>query len=431
VSSKSAARTVYLAFGAFGLVMGLSEVVLPDLQAALRLSPAALGLALTLGSLGSFPAMPVGGRLADRWGARRIITGAALLMGLAFLSLAGVNRWWLLVIVLLAYYGGLGVLDVSANSAAIGVEQVTGRRVMAYFHAAFSGLGAVGAVVAGLLAWVGVPFRWQYVLGASALLLMAGYVWRSVSLPAPATPRRANPAELGGPGPAPAIPRRANPSEMGGPGPAPERANPTTQKVTSRPGLRTLPAAIFVLAAIASLSMFSESSLEIWSAIYLRTALGLPAVLGAAGPVVFHAAMLAGRLGNGGLVGRLGRRRLLLGAGALTAGGMALALATTWLPLILAGMLIAGLALAGIVPAAFSLAGDLTPHRAGEASSLITTIGYLGPLVGPALIGGLAQLADLRVGLGTLIVAGALVVILSSRTRETGIQAAPAQPETA
>jgi MFS family permease len=414
VSSKpAAARTVYLAFGAFGLVMGLSEVVLPDLQAALRLSPAVLGAALTLGALGSFPAMPVGGRLADRWGARRIITGAALLMGLAFLCLAGVDRWWLLVVVLLAYYGGLGVLDVSANSAAIGVEQVTGRRVMAFFHAAFSGLGALGAVVAGLLAWAGVPFRWQYALGASALLLMAGYVWRSTSLPAPATPRRANPFEVGGPGPAPSQPA------------------PTTQKTTSRPGLRTLPAAIFVLALIASLSMFSESSLEIWSAIYLRTVLGLPAVLGAAGPAVFQAAMLAGRLGNGGLVGRLGRRRLLLGAGALTAGGMALALATTWLPLILAGMLIAGLALAGIVPAAFSLAGDLAPHRAGEASSLITTIGYLGPLVGPALVGGLAQVAGLRAGLGTLIVAGVLVVILSARTRETGIQAASPQPETA
>ncbi len=106
--------------------------------------------------------------------------------------------------------------------------------------------------------------------------------------------------------------------------------------------------------------------------------------------------------------------------------GMIVALATEHPPLILAGFLTVGLALAAVAPVAFSLAGDLAPDRAGQASSVLTTLGYGGFLLGPSLIGGLAELTSLRAALMSGIVTGLLIALLSARvdyqegTGETG-----------
>ena len=93
---------------------------------------------------------------------------------------------------------------------------------------------------------------------------------------------------------------------------------------------------------------------------------------------------------------------------------MMLALATTAAALIVGGFLLVGLALAAIVPLAFSVAGDLVPERA-SAISVVTTFGYGGFLLGPPMVGGLAELVGLRVALGVIVVAGLAIFILSLR----------------
>ncbi len=153
--------------------------------------------------------------------------------------------------------------------------------------------------------------------------------------------------------------------------------------------------------------------MEHWSGVYLRQTLGLSALLGGSGVAVFYGAMAAGRLGAAWTIGRLGNRRTLLGAGLLTAGGMALALATREPPLVVLGFLVVGLALSAVVPIAFSFAGDLAPGRAAGAISVVTTLGYGGFLMGPVLVGGLAELFGLRAALGTIAVAGAMIFALA------------------
>jgi MFS family permease len=77
-----------------------------------------------------------------------------------------------------------------------------------------------------------------------------------------------------------------------------------------------------------------------------------------------------------------------------------------------------GLALAAVAPLAFSVAGETVPDRAGSAVSVVTTFGYGGFLLGPPLVGGLAEVAGLRTALG--VVAGFAVFLLSLRLREPG-----------
>ncbi len=69
-----------LAFGTFGLMYGVWQVLLADLRVACELSPGALGAALTDGFVGSLPAMLLAGRLADRFGAQTLIAVTGLAM---------------------------------------------------------------------------------------------------------------------------------------------------------------------------------------------------------------------------------------------------------------------------------------------------------------------------------------------------------------
>ena len=114
----------------------------------------------------------------------------------------------------------------------------------------------------------------------------------------------------------------------------------------------------------------------------------------------------------------MGNRRTLLGSGLLAAVGMLLALATTSPALVVGGFLLVGLALAAVAPLAFSVAGDLVPDRAGSAVSVVTTVGYGGFLLGPPLVGGLAEVVGLRAALGVVAAAGLTVFVLSLRLRE-------------
>jgi MFS family permease len=163
---------------------------------------------------------------------------------------------------------------------------------------------------------------------------------------------------------------------------------------------------LLVLGLAAALAFVIEGAMEAWSAIYFRSALGMPALVGASGVALFHGAMTVGRLANVGIQRRIGRRDALRLGGLLAAVGMAAALATDVPLIVLVAFGVVGLAVSGAAPIALSLAGDSRPGESGRASSAVTVVGYSGFLVGPALIGGVAELAGLRVGLGLVALAG-------------------------
>ena len=169
------------------------------------------------------------------------------------------------------------------------------------------------------------------------------------------------------------------------------------------------------MAAIAGLGLLSEGQMGSWSGVYLRGTLGLPALVGGGGVAVFFAAMALGRLATGVAVARLGNRGALLVAGLLTALGMSLALSTTRPALVAAGFMVVGLGVSGVAPLAYSAGGDLAPERAGAAVSVVTSFGYGGFLLGPILVGGLAEVLGLRTALGVVALSGLAILALSTR----------------
>jgi MFS family permease len=363
-------------FGFFGLFSGTFAVLLADLSGALDLSPGPLGLALFVGASASILAMALLGWTADRLGRRVFLVATSAVMGAGIAALAFVGGYAALLAALIVLHAATGLYDVGINAAAVDLEKATGRRFMAVLHAAFSAGGVAGALSAGALLSAGVDYRHVY-LGS---LLPLGAVILAV-----ATTRFPPPGE-----------RPENTDEAGG-------------------LWRSLP--LILIAVIATLALLSEGEMQHWSGIYLRQTLGLSALLGGSGVAVFYGSMAVGRLGAAFVIRRFGNRRTLQGAGLLAAGGMALALATREPLLVIAGFLVVGLALSAVVPIAFSAAGDLAPERAGAAISVVTTLGYGGFLLGPVIVGGLAEVLGLRIALGIITLSGLLIFALSLRLK--------------
>lgn len=375
-------------FFALGAVFGSWQVMMADLQQAFGLSSGQLGLTLTLGVVGSFPAMLLTGRLVDRWGARRLMLISISLSALAYASFHWVNSYPLLLISIICLMASSGALDVGINAAAVNYEQNTGDTRMSFFHAGYSGMAAVAALTTGFLLFTGLEFRTVYLLVAG-LLIFLGLIYALSS----------NLDSL--------ISRHQQDSQ----------AEPTP---TSRAVLFRTPI-LLLLAAITGLTFFSEGTLEMWSAVYLRLSLDLPTIIGAAGPAVFHFAMMIGRLGSGWILLHWRRRWVLRVSGIMAAVGILLSVSTLYPPIILTGFLIAGLALAAVVPIVFSLAGDIAPKQAGQVISVITILGYIGFLLGPSLIGHLADFIGLRLALLALGVAGMGVVLMSFKIQHPAL----------
>jgi MFS family permease len=249
-------------------------------------------------------------------------------------------------------------------------ERITGQRRMAAIHAAFSTGGAVGALLAGALITTGIDFRLIYLLALVPLGAMILAVANTRFSPVVLSRARSG-AKLYG-----------NPS-------------------------------LLLVALVAALAFLSEAAMEHWSGFYLRNTLALPALVGASGVAVYHASMAAGRLICAGIVSRFGNRPTLRVAGLLTAIGMALALATREPILVICGFLLVGLTLSAVVPIALSIAGSMLPERAGGASSVVTTVGYGGFLLGPILVGVVAQVSSVHLALGMVVIVGISIAALA------------------
>jgi MFS family permease len=359
------------ALGALGFVWGTFAVLLADLSRLLDLSPGPLGLALSGGMVASLPVMTLAGRVADLVGRRPLLIVSGTLMAIGFAWLAFVGSYASLFAALLVLSAASGAYDVGVNAVAMDYEQATGRRRMAVIHAAFSAGGAIGALLAGALITTGADFRLIYLVALVPLgaIILAAANTRFLQV-------------------------------------ASSRARGEANKPYKNLSL-------LLVALVAALAFLSESAMEHWSGVYLRNTLALPALVGASGVAVYHASMAAGRLASAGIISRFGNRLTLRGAGLLTASGMALALATREPILVGCGSLLVGLALSAVVPIALSVAGNMLPEQAGGASSVVTTVGYGGFLLGPIIVGALAEVFSLRLALGVVVIVGISITALA------------------
>jgi MFS family permease len=367
-------------FAAMGLLWGSWAALVPEVKADLDAPDGPFGLALLSVGAGSLPAMLLAGHLWGRLGRKLLVVSAAA-FGLATLLVLPVDSLPKLALALGALGAASGALDVAMNSEVSELEASSGRRLMYGAHAVFSLGVLIGSVGTGIVREGGGDRSVILPLVAGVFFAIAVLGWWS-------------------------------------PGPQLKLAEPHD----SRP--RRWPAWIVALGALCAGSFLIEDALQSWSALHLERTLGASPILCGAGPGVFGGSMFLGR-SAGQLIGRwLTERMLVVGGGLGTAVGAALAALAPTPAVALMGFAIAGTSISLVAPALFARAGRLAGDRGrGAAISTLTTIGYMGFLVGPGAFGAVAGATSLTgaflatAGLALLLGAGGYVIVTPARDR--------------
>ena len=372
LSSPRAA--VSAAFLIHSTVSGTWAPRLPAIKESLGLSDGELGTALVGLAIGLLIGTRLAGAPVDRFGSRPVMRVGFPLLA-ATLVLPGLADS-LVALFLSLFVLGLasGALDVAMNAQGIEVERRLGRPILSGLHGLWSmGLG-IGAGVAALAAAIDADPLEQFAVVA-ALLALASLVFLR-GLLAVRTP---------------------------------EPGEPEEEHVTVRWTL-----ALVLLGVIAFCSFVGEGAASDWSAVYMTQELGSSEALGAVAFAAFAVTMAIARFLADPLRGRLGNVVLVRGGSLIAAVGLGLALLVHEPAAAIAGFALLGLGLAPVVPIAFSAAGDLDPRATGRLVGRVATLGYVGSVAGPIMIGWLAEATSLRTALG-LVVVLALAIAASAR----------------
>jgi MFS family permease len=347
---------------------------IPAIQSKLHLSDGALGGVLFSLPAGLMVSLPISGWLVSKYGSRLpMITGSIFypLILLLLASSASVTQLSLS----LFFFGIMGnLINIAMNTQAVGVETLYGRSVMASFHGLWSLAGFTGAVIGTFFISNGFSpfFHFSIVCSLAVLLVVISYKFT--------------------------LPHDANKRQ--------------SQKVFVKPDKKLL-----ILGLIAFCCLLCEGGMADWSGVYFKKIVVAPAALVSIGYVAFTSTMALGRFLGDWLVTKLGVKRMLQISGTMISSGLLIAVIFPYFFSATTGFLLVGFGVSSVVPIVYGLAGKSRTMSAGAALAAVSTIGFLGFLIGPPVIGFIAQLISLRWSFTLIALLGFGTALLSDKLK--------------
>jgi fucose permease len=274
------------------------------------------------------------------------------------------------------------VVDVAMNAQGVSLQRLMGRPVLSGLHAMHSLGGVLGAGAGALAARLGAAPPQHFLACAVAAVVVGLAAWPLL------------------------MPSRFD-TEEGSSG-------------SLRSWLGGWSGPIVLLGALAFCFTLAEGAGLNWSTVYVTESLGGTEALGAVGLGVFLGAVTLGRLVGDALVSRFGAVRVVR-AGAVVAGvgfGGALLMDAPVAALVGLGFLGAGIANA--LPLTIGAGGNTPGQTPATAAARVSTLGYLGSFVGPALVGGLASLSSLPLALGLPVLLVLATALGARAVRQAG-----------
>jgi fucose permease len=372
-------------FAALGLLTGAWGAHIPTLKAQYAIGAGTLSLVLLAAAAGAVLSLFFAGRVIGRLGVRAALGWAA---GAMTALLALVLHWPGLAALLPAmvlFGAAMSLFDVAINTEGSMLEVLSGRTVMSSLHGMFSVGGMAGAALMALLLEARVAPAAQLAgmsLGILLLVLLASRLM---------------------------LDGRAHDDDARSAGDADGAGGPAKARFAWPRGV------LLVIGLLIFAGMTAEGAMYDWSVLYLKQELHLPQAQAALGYAVFSAAMAAARFGGDWLRARVPERTLLRNSAAVSALAMAalLLVGQPWVAYV--GYALVGIGLAPVVPILFNAATKVPGVSRAAAIAAASSIGYAGFMLGPPLIGALAQAVSLTAALGVVVVAAALLALGARR----------------
>ena len=372
---------VTAAFAAHAMLSGLLGPWIPHIKDQAGLDASGLGIALTGFAVGLLTGTRVADPAIRRWGGRWVVRGGIPVMGVGFALLPAAGG---LASLTLLFFGiGLlaGLIDVAMNIEAVAVERRFERRVMSAIHGTWSVALFVGAALASAGIAAGLSIRIHLPISAALVVVVSAAFLRWL--------------------------------------PSAGEATEAPVERPDEPRGRPSPTRVLLLLCLVALGSFLVEGIAVeWSAVFLRESVGADPGAAGLGVVAFSAGMAASRFLGDRLVARFGQPVVdRVGASSAFVALAAMLIVHRLVPSV-AALGIVGLGLGPVVPLAFRTAGRT--FRTGHASALplVATAGYTGSIVGPLLVGFIADLATLRIAFLVPLVATAVSSLAAGATRD-------------
>ncbi len=372
-------RQIRIAVSAFFFCQGIAFASwasrIPDIKSKLLLTDAALGSLLLLLPAGQLIAMPFSGRLVTRFGSKKVLRICAVLYVICLTNLGLAAQSWHLALGLFLFGVCGNMCNISVNTQAIRAEKLYARPIMTSFHGVWSTAGFAGAAIGLLMMSQHItPYVHFWIVAALVIMIILvsqKYLqWGRSSV---------------------AIEKRS---------------------FFSKPD-----SALMQLGIIGFVSMASEGAMFDWSGVYFQDVVRAPKSYIALGYLCFMTAMASGRFAGDRLIARLGRKKMLRISGILISSGLFISVLFPHIISATLGFLVVGFGVSSIVPMVYSAAGKHSKIPAGIALASVSSISFLGFLVGPPLIGYIAEILSLRYSFAVIGLLGISISLMVSKIK--------------
>ncbi|MGC3946173.1 MAG: MFS transporter [Chryseolinea sp.] len=347
---------------------------IPTIQEQLQLNEAALGTILFALPVGFFISLPFSGWLISRFHSKKVVIFSSTGYSLALISIGLASSGVQIAATLLVFGFFANMLNISMNTQAVAIEQAYGKRLLASFHGLWSLAGFAGAATGAWMISKGIEPLWHFICIASVFIPGLAFATRYL------TPR--------------------------------DRVTDEKHSLLALPDK-----SLMGLGLIAFCSMMVEGAMFDWSGVYMTKVVQAARDHAALGYSAFMIAMTAMRFLADTIAGRFGLKRTLQLSGALAATGLLVAVIfPQYIPSVAAFALV-GMGVAAVVPMVYSAAGQSSTMAPGIAITAVSSLGFMGFLIGPPSIGFIAAAATLRGSFIALVIMAIAVVTLATVQR--------------
>jgi len=365
-----------VALGALFFFMGICfaswAARIPDIQAKFQLSEGELGTLLLCLPIGSMLGLPIAGWSVHHYGSRIVILICSFAYALTLPLIGFAPNLWVIAPVLMLF-GTLGnIMNISLNTQALGFENLLGKSILASFHGIWSMAGFTGAGLGAGMIFLSFSPAAHYVVVALLSILLVLFSQKFV------------------------INDKRAAGEEGG-------------LVLRKPDSLLLRVGL-----ISFLGMMAEGCMFDWSGVYFKKIVEAEPELVSLGYVCFMGAMASGRFVTDKAINRYGKIPVLQVSGILIFLGLLLAVLFPSLYAAALGFLMVGFGVASIVPVAYGIAGRSKLYSPSVALAMVSTLSFFGFLVGPPLIGFIAEAFNLKISFALIAVNGLGILLLTS-----------------
>lgn len=346
------------------------------IQQKLNLSDTELGGILFTLPVGLMLSLPFSGWIITRIGSRKLLLAALPLYACALASLGFAQSTLQLIAGLFCFGFTSNVVNISVNTQAVATEKLYSKPIMASFHGLWSLAGFTGAAIGTVMIGKGIDPSVHFSLILLVVILGIAISFRYLQ--------------------------------------------DDTGSIQSGPVFVMPDASLMKLGAVAFCSMICEGAMFDWSVIYFKKVIHAENAWVAAGYTAFMSTMAAGRFVADWFSGRFGLKRTLQVSGSLTAIGLLVAVFFPYLIPAILGFMLVGAGVSSVVPLVYSAAGKSATMSPGVAIAAVSTIGFVGFLIGPPVLGFVAGAFSLRASFTLIAVMGMCVVIVSTKAKNLG-----------